>query len=145
MITIFCIVLLVILTIYIYNNINGNINDNMVSIRDSTIHGEGIFINKDIKKNTIIMDNLFPHKPANMRLYDPISGDRFSTYISRFGSKVNHCSSNYNSSVVSKDNETFKLKALRDIKAGEEVTANYDKIHQKFPFIDTSHSHYNRC
>ena len=49
---------------------------------------------------------------------------------------INHCNRMVNSIVVSKDKKLYQLKAIKNIKKDEEITANYNDINKKFPFIE---------
>ena len=93
----------------------------------------------------IIIKNLFKNKPINERLYEPISYSKFQEYINIDGKYINHCNKNYNIDVISKDNKIYKIIALKNIKEGDELIANYNKIHKKFPFISPAEKNYYNC
>jgi|TARA_B110000495_G_C22794018_1_gene464021 hypothetical protein len=114
-------------------------------ISSSGINGQGLFTNQTFHKGEIILDNIFPHKDLNERLYEPIHAELFNRYISKEGSKINHCSKSYNSQVYTDDYKKYQLIATKDISKNIEITSNYDNVHKMFPFIAGSHKNYNLC
>lgn len=116
-----------------------------VKLEYSTIHGKGVFATKDFKKGDIIIFSLFPNNHKKERLHKNVSAKKFNEYITFMGKYVNHCSKNYNSKVISKDNILFQLIATKPIKKNQEITCNYDITHNKFPFISPSKEYYNSC
>ena len=68
-------------------------------------------------------------------LFNPITKDKFSSYILNEGKYINHCSRNRNVNIISTDYRVFKLVATRDIKKNEELFADYNLINKHFPFI----------
>ena len=114
-------------------------------IHKSSIDGEGLFANKEFNQGDIILDNIFPHKPKERILYDPISQEEFAKYISIEGSKINHCKQMENSYVETDNYSEYKLYAKYDIKPGEEILVNYDDVHSMYPFISGSHKNYTEC
>ena len=119
--------------------------NNILYISNSNINGKGLFTSKDFNKNDIIIKNLFKNKPINERLYEPISYSKFQEYINIDGKYINHCNKNYNIDVISKDNKIYKIIALKNIKEADELIANYNKIHKKFPFISPAEKNYYNC
>lgn len=120
-------------------------NNQKTYISYSKIHGNGLFASKDFKKGEIIIDDLFKNKPKNEILYEPISYNKFQNYINVEGRYINHCSKNMNSTMISKDKKLYQLKATKNIKKDEEITANYNNINKKFPFIGKSKEDYLKC
>jgi len=113
--------------------------------RKSSVHGQGIFTSTDIKKGDIIIQDLFEHKPKDLVLYDGIPDSKFYHYLSDEAAKLNHCSRNDNSVIVTKDRKTYTLFAKNNIKQGSEITVNYDETHNKYPFIGGSKKGYKTC
>jgi len=111
----------------------------------SSINGEGLFANTRFKKNDIILENIFPHKPSNIKLYNPISKYSFDRYISVEGTKINHCNNDTNSDVITDDYKTYRLVATKFIENGDEIKCNYDIIHKKYPFIASSKPFFKKC
>ena len=114
-------------------------------ISKSSINGEGLFSNKNFKKDDIILDNIFPYKDSTEILYNPISKSIFNNYISKEGTKINHCSTLDNSYIYTDDYKIYKLLALKDISNNVEITCNYDNEHTRYPFIAGSRNNYNIC
>ena len=61
------------------------------------------------------------------------------------GKYINHCTTKYNTDLITNDNIYFKLIAIEDIPKNKEIVANYDTINNKFPFIDNSKEYYKKC
>ena len=114
-------------------------------IKRSNINGNGLFASKNYKIGDIILDNIFPNKPNEQILFNPISLNDFNQYISKEGLHVNHCSNKFNSVMHTEDYKKYILVATSDISRGQEITANYDMIHKKFPFIDGSKHNFVTC
>jgi len=114
-------------------------------IGKSTIHGNGVFSDRDFEKGEIILFDIFPNKPKGVHFYENVSLDMFNKSISIEGKNINHCSKNYNADVVTKDYQTYKLIAIKKIKEGTEITANYDRVHLHYPFISRSHKQFVSC
>ncbi len=121
------------------------INVIMTIIKPSKIHNEGLFANKEFKKGDIIIPNIFPNKPKNIEFYDIITRDIFNSSIIKEGKYINHCSKNYNSTIITNDYHVFPLIATKNIKKNTEITANYNKISRKLPFIDNAKKHFKKC
>lgn len=111
----------------------------------SDIHGSGLFTILPIKKGEVILDDIFPHKIRDLELQKDINDIYFDEFISREGANVNHCSNRYNADVYTKDNKKYSLIAIKDIFMNEEITANYDIVHNKYPFIAGSKSFFREC
>jgi hypothetical protein len=135
--------LLFIFYLFIYLYFRYTISHTYVS--KSTIQGEGLFTSIPIYKGDIILDNIFPNKDPNEILYNNISKQTFSNYISYEGTKINHCSTNDNSYVFTNDYKIYKLIAKKTIGPNQELTVNYNITHSKFPFIAPSNSNYSTC
>ena len=115
-------------------------------ISKSTIDGLGLFAGKDYKTGNIIIPNIFHNKPNDKIINNiRISKSKFDEYIIEEGKYINHCSVQYNSDVITKDKKIYKLIAIKDIKEGEEITANYDRVHFSYPFIAKSSETFNNC
>jgi hypothetical protein len=114
-------------------------------VKKSKINGTGLFAAKNFEVGDIILENVFPNKPKNKSLFNPIKKNMFDKYISYEGTQVNHCTYYHNSDLHSEDFKLFQLIATQKIKKGSEITANYDKINQKMPFIAKSQKHYQSC
>ena len=113
-------------------------------IKQSPINGYGLFANRSFRKGDIIIQDLFPHKEKQRVLRNPPTLD-FHQIISYEGRYINHCSTNYNSTVISKKNQLFKLIATKNIHSGQEITANYETVSRRYPFIASSESSYSQC
>lgn len=114
-------------------------------ITHSDINGEGLFANTHFNKNDIILNDIFPNKPSHIKLINPISKDKFSNYISLEGSKINHCSQDTNSDIVTTDNKTYRLIATKPIQKGSEIKCNYDNVNNRYPFIAGSEPFFKKC
>jgi len=128
----------VLIYLFIYNKSN-------TYIGKSNINGNGLIANKIIKKNEIILENIFPNKPNNLILNKIVLKSKFNDFISSEGKYINHCSHNYNSNVISNDKKIYKLVANKTIYPNEEITTNYDLTHKKYPFIGGSEKKYKSC
>ena len=113
-------------------------------IKKSDINGQGLFSNKDYKKNDIIIDDLFPYNNER-NIIKKLSKKDFDDYIINEGKYINHCSRGYNTDIMTNDNIYFKLIATKDISKDKEIIANYDLIHGNFPFIAGSKKDYIKC
>lgn len=107
-------------------------------IQSSNIHGKGLFSKKSYKKGDIIIQHLFPYKPANRIIKHPIDDQDFNKIIMKEGLYINHCSKKYNTTIITKDYKTFQLIALKSIQPYEELTSNYDRVNKHIPFIANS-------
>ena len=114
-------------------------------IHKSKIDGYGLFSGKSYSRGEIIIDNLFPNKERDEIIYNPIKTENFRKYILNEGLYINHCLSNHNVTIASKDYKTFPLIATKDIKKHEELTSNYNEVHKKFPIIAGSRPEYVNC
>ena len=99
------------------------------TIKKSNIHNQGLFANKNFKKNDILIDNLFPYisKTKNPKKY-------FDEVIIKEGKFINHCKNSSNTDVIFKDNK-YSLISTKDINKNDEILCDYDIIHNKFNFI----------
>ena len=114
-------------------------------IGKSDIHGSGLFTVLPIKKGEVILDDIFPHKIGDLELQKEVNDRYFDEFISREGANINHCSNQYNADVYTKDNKKYSLIAIKDIFLNEEITANYDIVHNKYSFIAGSKEGYTNC
>lgn len=114
-------------------------------IKKSKINGNGLFASNDFKVGDIILENIFPHKSKDKILFNALLTKDFDNYISIEGKHINHCSRYFNSDINTEDYKLFQLIATKDIKKGDEITSNYDKISKKLPFIAPSKSNYLTC
>ena len=140
MIEIILVILALLLIIIIIKNKNKN-----TYISKSNINGSGLFANKSFTKGDYILNDLFPHKKKHKILYSPIPADKFNKYMSEKTSKINHCGSNDNASVYTNDHKQYILIAKKNIKHNDEITVDYDKTHELYPFIGGSEKFYNKC
>ena len=132
-------ILFLLFLIFVFINFNKS-----YYIKKSDINGLGLFSNKDYKKNDIIMDDLFPYNNKR-NIIKEISKKDFDDFIIYEGKYINHCSRGYNTDIITNDNIYFKLIATKDISKDKEITANYDLINRKFPFIAKSQKHFKKC
>tara|TARA_B100000902_G_scaffold396632_1_gene458194 strand:+ start:88 stop:516 length:429 start_codon:yes stop_codon:yes gene_type:complete len=121
------------------------INPKKTYIKQSNINGNGLFANKNFKIGDIILYDVFSNKPSNVMIFNPIQKGVFNKYISIEGKHVNHCSRYFNSDIHTEDHRLYQLIATQNIKKGDEITANYDIINNKYPFIGKSLPHYKSC
>tara|TARA_B100002019_G_scaffold194935_1_gene168789 strand:+ start:360 stop:791 length:432 start_codon:yes stop_codon:yes gene_type:complete len=120
-------------------------NKKSSQVGDSSIQGKGLLATKDIKDKDVILANVFENKPDNIILYKNVSYNNFMRYLSVEGAKINHCSRNYNSKIITDDYSIYRLVATRNIKKGEEITVNYDHTNKLYPFIAGSKKDYISC
>lgn len=109
------------------------------TIKKSNIHNQGLFANKNFKKNDILIDNLFPYisKAKNPKKY-------FDEVIIKEGKFINHCKNSSNTDVIFKDNK-YSLISTKNINKNDEILCDYDIIHNKFNFIAGSKKNYKSC
>jgi SET domain-containing protein len=123
----------------------------VLEVRKSPGKGRGVFARKDIKKGTT-----FETVPLIVFNNDEVEGSKMSTYVFEwtkktsaialgYGSIYNH-SYEPNARYYDGRNETKLFVAIRDIKAGEEITVNYnghpkkkDKV--EFEVIENGNGH----
>lgn len=103
--------------IYIlYNLYNSIMHNKKYTIKESNIHGVGIFAIKDIKKDELI-ELAFENKlNNNNKLYADIHYSML---------KLNHCSIKDNSYLKNINNKYY-LYAKNNINIGDEITCNYN-------------------
>ena len=114
-------------------------------ISKSKVHGQGLFTGKNYKKNDVIFENLFPYKENSALLFNPITTDKFKSYILNDGLYINHCSANRNIDILSDDYRVFRVIAKRDISKHEELYADYNLVNKHFPFIAPARPNYLAC
>lgn len=109
------------------------------TIKKSKIHNQGLFSNKNFKKNDILIENLFPYtsKTKNPK-------NNFDEVIIKEGKFINHCKNLSNTDVIFKNNK-YSLISTEDINKNDEILSDYDKIHKKFNFIAGSKKNYKSC
>jgi SET domain-containing protein len=126
-------------------------HSDVLEVRKSPGKGRGVFARKDIKKGTT-----FETVPLIVFNNDEVEGSKMSTYVFEwtkktsaialgYGSIYNH-SYEPNARYYDGRNETKLFVAIRDIKAGEEITVNYnghpkkkDKV--EFEVIENGNGH----
>ncbi len=91
----------------------------MIFITKSPIHGEGVFTNAPIMAGT----RLFKVADLSRR-------NRFPTWITRIGSKVNH--QERGNCFLKKSGDVFYAFASRYIAPFEEITSDYTKVPKPF-------------
>tara|TARA_Y100001935_G_C17311032_1_gene516234 strand:+ start:1444 stop:1869 length:426 start_codon:yes stop_codon:yes gene_type:complete len=114
-------------------------------IAKSNIHGQGLFSGKKYKKHDVIFENIFPYKDNSIMLFNPITKEKFQSYILNEGRYINHCSLNKNTDIISDDYKLFKVIAIRDIDKHEELFIDYNILHKHFPFIAPALPNYISC
>jgi hypothetical protein len=116
----------------------------LFEIKNSPIQGKGVFAKDNIAKGKIIVNDLFPHRPEGITMSRSMGAKLFNQSICHVGKFFNHCSMSANCDVI-EVNGVHKMIATRNIKKGEEITANYNIINNKFPFIQKAFPHYTKC
>jgi uncharacterized protein len=122
-----------------------------LEVRKSPGKGRGVFARKDIKKGTV-----FETVPMIVFANDECEGTKMATYVFEwtkttsaialgYGSLYNH-SYQPNARYYDGRGQTKIFMALRDIKAGEEITVNYNGNPKKtdpvsFEVVETSNGH----
>lgn len=103
----------------------------MLEVKDSPIHGKGVFATKDIKKGITYQNHVIPLPDEecgnSIHAYAyPFNGSKFFCICAGYGSFFNH-SNKPNVRVIKLDRKnlikTFEF--IRDIKAGEEIFLYY--------------------
>ncbi len=105
-----------------------------VFVKNSSVHGKGIFTSVDIPKNKIIMPiigEVISGKECERReeeednVYIFWNGDTYiDTAMTDKIKYINH-NCNFNCDVIERDENSLSLIAYRNIKAGEELTIDY--------------------
>jgi hypothetical protein len=111
-------------------------------IRESGIHGKGVFTNHAIGKGETLF-NAFPGMHPSRR-NDPVSVAAFKRMASVYIPYINHCKRKRNVKLVD-SNDKINLISVRDIASGEEVVADYDSANHDFPFIAPVGENYVEC
>jgi hypothetical protein len=114
------------------------------SIRQSQIHGLGLFAEKDIPAGTIIwrfeplvdrliseseLDRLPQHVAAYVEIYSEFFPDLGVLVLSGDNDRYTNHSDDPNTEVVLPNGPEALVRAIRDIPAGEEITCDYNVIH----------------
>lgn len=124
------IISLIIIILFISHKYKEHFNYTTYEYRPSFIEGMGVFSKKNIKQNELIDIALIEN-----------SDDTHT--ITQFGSKINHCSVNFNTK-LKKINNTHYVITIREIKQGDEITISYD--HETIPnYIEGSKTSYKVC
>ncbi|WP_197453314.1 SET domain-containing protein [Caulifigura coniformis] len=126
-------------------------HSDLLEVRKSPGKGRGVFARKDIKKGTT-----FETVPLIVFDNDECEGAKMATYVFEwtkktsaialgYGSLYNH-SYEPNARYYDGKHETKEFMAIRDIKAGEEITVNYNGNPKKkdkvdFAVIENSNGH----
>lgn len=112
-----------------------------VIVKDSGIHGKGIFITKDVPEGASIMviagevisgDECERREDEEDNVYIFWNGDTYiDTAMTEKIKYINH-NCDFNCDVLDRDESSLLLVAYRDIKAGEELTIDYgyDEIYE---------------
>ena len=66
-------------------------------------------------------------------------------YILKEGKYINHCVQKKNVSVETNDYKVFYLVADKNILKHQEILADYNKIHNRFPFIRGENPNFIKC
>ncbi len=115
--------------------------ENFVVVKSSDIHGKGIFTKTDIPEGSPIMvikgevisgDECERREEEEDNVYIFWNGDTYiDTAMTKKIKYINH-DCDFNCDVVERDEESLRLIAYRDIKAGEELTIDYgyDEIYE---------------
>ena len=102
-----CIIIMLILIIVYLITKKEKYTNYPLTINQSKIDGVGLFAQNFI--------------PKNKEIFICIVNDE----ITRIGSLINH-SWNPNAIVIEKNNDSYSVNSIKDIKKGEEITANYN-------------------
>jgi hypothetical protein len=111
----------------------------------SKIQGQGLFAGKNYKKHEVIFENIFPYKDNSTMLFNPITKEKFDSYILNECHYINHCSLNKNADILSDDYRRFRIIAKKNIKKNEELFLDYNLLHKHFPFIAPALPNYVSC
>ncbi len=114
---------------------------NRIIVRDSNIHGMGIFTTSDIPKNSLIMiisgevisgDECERREEEENNVYIFWNGDNYIDTSNTDKIKYINHKCDFNCDVIERDEESLYLTAYRDIKKGEELTIDYgyDEIYE---------------
>ena len=114
-------------------------------VSKSKIQGQGLFAGKNYKKNEVIFENIFPYKDSSTMLFNPITNEKFSSYILKEALYINHCSLNKNINILSDDYRVFRVIATKNIAKHDELFADYNLVHKHFPFIAPALPNYVSC
>ena len=108
--------------------------EQFVFVKNSSLHGKGIFTSVDIPKNKITMpiigevisgDECERREEEENNVYIFWNGDTYiDTAMTEKIKYINH-NCNFNCDVIERDENSLSLIAYRNIKAGEELTIDY--------------------
>ena len=108
--------------------------EKFVFVKNSSVHGKGIFTPVDIPKNKIIMpiigevisgNECERREEEENNVYIFWNGDTYiDTAMTDTIKYINH-NCDFNCDVVDRDENSLSLMAYRNIKAGEELTIDY--------------------
>lgn len=108
--------------------------DKKFLIKPSSVHGLGVFANKNIEKNEII------HRSIHM-LKHPSSSQHLFKITPEFGVYLNHSSLKDNTELIKLNDGDYYIIATKFIPYNTEILINYDGKNLP-PFIDGSKLHY---
>ena len=139
----FILFLIFIVTFFMFIHISIHISndekflENLYYIKESPIHGKGVFASVKLNKDSDLGVVIVKHKKniKYFRLYDTDrfmkdhNGDIFKEHrsISRY---INH-SETPNTEIIINEN-TCRLRTINDIKEGEEITVNYKPFRDSY-------------
>jgi len=114
--------------------------EGIVEIKDSPIHGKGVFTVRDIKEGEILAvchvtllhhNEQLPELIATLEF--PWDEDYYALCLSSVGSFFNH-DKNFNAKVIEQDKKalTQTFSSTRDIRKGEEVFIYYNEDFEKY-------------
>lgn len=118
-----------------------NLRNDLIEVKESDIHGKGIFALADIPEGTPVLviegeviseAECIRREEEENNVYIFWNGDNYidtaNTYVIKY---INH-NCDCNCDVLENDAETLLLSAARDIKTGEELTIDYgyEEIYQ---------------
>ena len=108
--------------------------EQFVFVKNSSLHGKGIFTSVDIPKDKITMpiigeviscDDCERREEEENNVYIFWNGDTYiDTAMTDKIKYINH-NCNFNCDVIERDENSLSLIAYRNIKAGEELTIDY--------------------
>ena len=110
------------------------LNKSKLIIKESSIHGKGLFTNKGLKKKDTIIVDVWPYGDKKKFFHNMIHEVKY----------LNHCNKKSNSD-IDLINDKYVLTANKDIKSGDEILIDYDKLHKKYSFIGSSKPKYKKC
>lgn len=123
------------------DNDNGN---DLVSIKKTDDMGLGVFADQDIKKGQVVVRGKGLHPEKEITVHSFQTGKNTFMQLDKLSRSINH-SCDPNTGVRNNDDDAYDFIALRDIKAGEEITWDYETTEYEVKWFKECHCGAESC